>query len=65
MDMDGSNLKRLTEGKTDLFPAISPDGRWVAYQSFESGSSEIYVQPFPGPGAKVRISTQSGAFPRW
>jgi Tol biopolymer transport system component len=44
---------------------VSPDGRWVAYQSIESGGWEIYVQPFPGPGAKVRISTQGGTRPRW
>jgi serine/threonine-protein kinase len=44
---------------------LSPDGKWIAYQSVESGSSEIYVQPFPGPGAKVRISTQGGIGPRW
>lgn len=44
---------------------ISPDGRYVAYTSQESGSSEVYVQPFPGPGAKTRISTQGGVAPRW
>jgi dipeptidyl aminopeptidase/acylaminoacyl peptidase len=36
---------------------FSPDGRWVAYSSSETGQSEIYVQPFPGPGGKVQIST--------
>jgi serine/threonine-protein kinase len=44
---------------------ISPDGHWLAYQSMESGTLEIYVQPFPGPGAKTRISSQSGNRPRW
>jgi Tol biopolymer transport system component len=44
---------------------ISPDGKWLAYESSESGSSEVYVQPFPGPGAKVRISVQGGFWPRW
>jgi serine/threonine-protein kinase len=44
---------------------VSPDGRWVAYQSNESATVEIYVQPFPGPGAKQRISTQGGQRPRW
>jgi Tol biopolymer transport system component len=44
---------------------VSPDGRWLAYQSDESGSSEIYVQPFPGPGGKTRISTNGGTAPRW
>jgi Tol biopolymer transport system component len=44
---------------------VSPDGRWLAYQSNESGMDEIYVQPFPGPGGKTRISTQGGQRPRW
>ena len=44
---------------------FSPDGRWIAYQSNESGQFEIYVQPFPGPGAKTRISTAGGAQVRW
>jgi len=44
---------------------LSPDGHWLAYQSAESGSDEVYVQPFPGPGAKVRISIQGGSVPRW
>ena len=44
---------------------FSPDGRWVAYQSNESGQSEIYVQAFPGPGGKWQISTAGGAEPQW
>jgi len=44
---------------------ISPDGRWVAYVSSESGGSEVYLQPFPAPGGKIRISTQGGRAPRW
>jgi Tol biopolymer transport system component len=45
--------------------ALSPDGKWVAYVSDESGSPEIYVRPFPGPGAAVKISTESGSEPAW
>lgn len=44
---------------------FSPDGRHVAYASDESGVYEIYVQPFPGPGEKLQISTQGGVQPRW
>jgi serine/threonine protein kinase/Tol biopolymer transport system component len=44
---------------------FSPDGRWVAYQSDESGKNEVYVTPFPGPGGKWQISTGGGGFPRW
>jgi serine/threonine-protein kinase len=45
--------------------SFSPDGRWIAYTSDESGRQEIYVQPFPGPGAKVQVSTDGGLFPAW
>jgi serine/threonine-protein kinase len=44
---------------------FSPDGRWVAYESNESGKDEIYVRPFPGPGGRIRVSTTGGEFPRW
>jgi Tol biopolymer transport system component len=45
--------------------AFSPNGHWVAYQSNEGGPMEIYVQPFPGPGAKQQISNGGGTSPRW
>ncbi len=45
--------------------AISPDGRWLAYQSDESGRYEIYVQPFPVAGAKTQVSTDGGFQPTW
>ena len=45
--------------------AFSPDGRWVAYGSNESGRMEVYVVPFPGPGRKWQISTQGGSWPQW
>jgi serine/threonine protein kinase/Tol biopolymer transport system component len=44
---------------------FSPDGRWIAFQSDESGQPEIYVQPFLRPGQKVRISTAGGVQARW
>jgi Tol biopolymer transport system component len=44
---------------------FSPDGRWVAYQSNESGRYEIYVRPFPGPGGQWQVSTNGGIMPRW
>jgi Tol biopolymer transport system component len=47
------------------WPAFSPDGRWIAYHSVESGVAEVYVRPFPGPGGKWQISTGGGYFPRW
>lgn len=44
---------------------IAPGGRWVAYTSNESGRDEIYVQAFPTPGRKWRVSTDGGGDPRW
>jgi len=44
---------------------FSPDGRWLAYVSDESGRPEIYVQPYPGPGGKWQISTEGGTEPVW
>jgi Tol biopolymer transport system component len=46
-------------------PQFSPDGKWIAYESDESGRFEIYVQPFPGPGAKWPVSKGGGAQVRW
>jgi serine/threonine protein kinase/Tol biopolymer transport system component len=46
-------------------PMISPDGRWIAYTSTESGRAEVFVQAFPGPGGKLQISTEGGTEPRW
>ena len=44
---------------------FSPDGRWLAYASIESGRTEVYVRPFPGPGGKWQISTGGGNYPTW
>ena len=44
---------------------VSPDGHWLAYQSNETGQDEVYVQPFPAPGPRVRVSTAGGSFPSW
>ena len=49
----------------EVFPVISPDGRWLAYQSDESGAPEIYVTAFPEPGRKWQVSTDLGQAPRW
>jgi serine/threonine-protein kinase len=44
---------------------FSPDGKWLAYVSNETGRNEVYVRPFPGPGGKWPISTAGGVFPTW
>ena len=61
-------------GKVELFlgtpfgeihPTFSPDGRWLAYASNESGSYEVYVRSFPGPGGRWQVSMSGGAMPVW
>jgi len=44
---------------------VSPDGRWVAYVSSETGQREVYIHPFPGPRGKERVSTEGGYSIRW
>jgi serine/threonine-protein kinase len=46
-------------------PQFSPDGRWLAYISEESGGAQVYVQPYPGPGGKWQVSTDGGTLPQW
>ncbi len=46
-------------------PTFSPNGHWIAYQSNESGQSEIYARPLRGPARKWQISTGGGRHPRW
>lgn len=45
--------------------AFSPDGKWIAYQSEDSGRPEIYVEPFPSPGPRVAVSNEGGKAPVW
>ena len=44
---------------------LSPDGKWIAYQSNESNRNEIYVQPYPATGGRWQISTAGGNSPLW
>jgi dipeptidyl aminopeptidase/acylaminoacyl peptidase len=55
-------LTSIAAEETALF---SPDGKWVAYVSDESGRNEVYVQSFPTPAAQWQISTSGGAMPKW
>jgi Tol biopolymer transport system component len=49
----------------ERFPELSPDGKWLAYCSNDTGRSELYVQPYPGPGARVTISSGGAQDPAW
>ena len=44
---------------------VSPDGRWIAYASDETGRQEVYVQSFPGPGPRTQVSLNGGRTARW
>jgi Tol biopolymer transport system component/tRNA A-37 threonylcarbamoyl transferase component Bud32 len=55
----------LATPAVELFGRFSPDGRWMAYVSNESGRPELYVRPFPGPGGKWQISNEGGNIPVW
>ena len=63
----GQQLADLDEPAVALSPDVrfSPDGHWLAYVSDESGRYEVYVQSFPGPGGKWRISSDGGTEPAW
>ncbi len=65
--LDGSESARafLSTPFTEENARFSPDGKWVAYQSDESGSDEVYVRPFPGPGGKWMVSAGGGRNARW
>jgi Tol biopolymer transport system component len=54
------------DGKADHWQSeFSPDGKWLAYMSCESGNSEVYVEPFPATGARWQISPRGGYMPHW
>ena len=63
---DTTPVPLLASGFTELHPAVSPDGRWLAYTSNESGANEVYVRPFSaGNGARWQVSNGGGLEPRW
>jgi Tol biopolymer transport system component len=62
---DGTPIPIARTAATEFRGRFSPDGRWVAYESNESGRSEVYVQSFPPPARKMPISTAGGMAPMW
>jgi hypothetical protein len=58
--------KIFLDSQTALYdPEISPDEKWISYASIETGRSEVYVQAFPGPGERLRISAAGGMNSTW
>ena len=63
---DPRSAKPLLETRfQESHPAFSPNGRWLAYNSYESGRNDVYVRPYPGPGQRELISTNGGKSPAW
>ncbi len=74
LPMEGDERTGWKPGKPQVFlstpfsegaPAFSPDGRWVAYISNETGTPEVYVRPFAGSSGKWQISSGRAGWPRW
>jgi serine/threonine-protein kinase len=74
LPMEGSEASGWKPGTPEVFvhtpfvqtsPEFSPDGRWLAYMSSESGRFEVYVRPYPGPGGASQVSSDGGIFPAW
>ena len=67
LSMDGGEAPKrlLYEPFDENDPTLSPDGRWLAYVSNESGHNEVYVRSFPGMAGKRQVSTEGGRYPRW
>ncbi len=65
MSKRGKPVPYLASSYNEFYPAVSPDGRWLAFVSDESGQQEIYVRPVTGQGAKVLVSQNGGTEPVW
>jgi len=71
LDSDGAGLRAgqpevfLQTSSDERHPSFSPDGRWLAYSSTESGGFQVYVRAFPDSGGKWQISSAGGFYPTW
>jgi len=66
LPLDGGEPRSVVQTPSDDTDGrLSPDGRWLAYVSDESGRREVYVQPFPQGGQRVQISIEGGNTPVW
>jgi len=66
IDLESGQARPVREGPfNDAHGVLSPDGRWLAFDSDETGRPEVYVTPFPGPGRSWPLSTDGGRYPEW
>jgi hypothetical protein len=66
LDVATHAVRRLvTDPGAQAYGQISPDGRWLTYESDESGSSQVYVRSFSDPSGKTQITTNGGNAPHW
>jgi Tol biopolymer transport system component len=65
LSADGGARPWIATEFSEGYPRLSPDGRWLAYVSNESGRYEVYVQPYPGAGERITVSTDGGYEPLW
>jgi Tol biopolymer transport system component len=65
MDGHGKPFPVVSTAYNEFAAAFSPDGRWIVYMADDSGSEQIYVEPFPATGFKVQLSRDGGAWPTW
>ena len=64
-DPDSTPVVILDTPAGEVNPTLSPDGRWLAYTSNESGERQVYARPFPGPGGRSQVSVGGGQDPVW
>jgi Tol biopolymer transport system component len=62
---DGKSFPIVQDAFDESEPTVSPDGKWMAYQSNESGRREVYITAFPGGGAKWQVSSNGGIAAKW
>jgi serine/threonine-protein kinase len=65
LDGRGQPQPVVKSGFSNAAAKFSPDGKWVVYCSNESGRPEVFVQPWPGPGPKIQMSSEGGTDPLW
>jgi serine/threonine protein kinase/Tol biopolymer transport system component len=65
LERDGKSTPLLSTPADERSLRLSPDGRWLTYQSNVSGQPEVYVRPYPGPGRTEIVSSNGGTEPRW